>query len=115
MRSPRACTCAPACAHQPAGHGSHARQPVCACERECTSPTLPGALSLAPAFRLYSFVLAQHAELHAAVRYAAMAAAARLVAVLGEAVHAGQSAVVNKAHEHFAFTMLALALAADEE
>ena len=44
-----------------------------------------------------------------------MAAAARLVAVLGEAVHAGQSAVVNKAHEHFAFTMLALALAADEE
>ena len=66
----------------------------------CSTQT-GGALSLAPASWFHSFVLAQQAALPAE-RCAAMAADAQLEAAHGEAVHAGQSAVVDEAHEHFA-------------
>ena len=66
----------------------------------CSSQT-GGALSLSPASWFHSFVQAQQAA-SPAERCAAMAADAQLEAAHGEAVHAGQSAVVDEAHEHFA-------------
>jgi ubiquitin carboxyl-terminal hydrolase L3 len=66
----------------------------------CSAQT-GGALPLAPGAWFHAFVAAQLAASPAA-RCAAMAADAQLEAAHGEAVHAGQSAVVDEAHEHFA-------------
>ena len=66
----------------------------------CSAQT-GGALSLAPDSWFHKFVAANLAASPSA-RCAAMAADSELEAAHGEAVHAGQSAVVDEAHEHFA-------------